>query len=963
VDVTDNLHDGARTRIAGVQESVAETAAEPGTDCTGVRGDCIDHDQLLDLMEVWEEGHRQGEDRSPESLGSGDPVLTKALCALVARQKRLYARLRLPEPPDAGPDGGDGPLPSFPDHETLAKIGQGGMGAVYKARDTKLGRIVAIKTISDGQSARGVDRGRFQAEAQAIARLRHPHIIAIHAIGEHEGRPFFSMEYAEGGSLGRLIAEGPMPATDAALIVEKLATAVHAAHTAGIVHRDLKPSNVLVMQDGSPKVSDFGLAKLLESDSGQTLSGQILGSPSYMAPEQAEGRSKQVGPAADIYALGAVLYQSLAGRPPFQGETPIETLKLVVSTEVVRPRQQRPGIPRDLETICLKCLEKDPRKRYASAQDLALDLRRFDERRPILARRASRLERSLRWCRRNPWVAAFLVATILGAIASTMLAVRARLAEAATRAERDRAVQARDHALGAVQILLKTDGEMINLEEMRPYRKRLVAEGLRESQALVHDLEGDPRAELQLIDAYLSLSSVEREGSEYALALGSARKALALAEKRLAEAPGSMLYQEKRAAAYHRISTSAATVDECLPAARRSTELYRSLCASHPDGDRLSWMLQIARNQFNTGNYLSSLQRFPEAIESFVEARTAYDDIMEMGDRTPETRDLKGRNLLYLCRLYHATDHFDESIAAGTQSMAIFRALVAEHPARYPFAHQLFLVHAELGLSHLRANQADEGIAAYQSARRILKEMEVTFGRLVSRMAAIQGWLAETDYNLMDAYDTDLPRYHDVRREVVSEAYSICDKLGVNGPLPWNSRIVYAASCYEMARYQEWDGQEPDMHLLNKSERLWKEILRESPADTVARPALVIVCSQLADMLEKQGQKSEASGMRVQALAAVQGHPEACYEAAREYAKWIPVIGKPVAGQELAWRERYRSRLADKAIGMVAQAVALGFKDARKIKTDPRLGPIRSDPRFQTIVADLVFPLKPFASQ
>ncbi len=364
MDVTEGRHEGAQNRTADAQEGVAETDADAGSSRTDVIGDRREHGRLLELMELWEQGYRQREDRSAESLAAGDPMVVKALDELIA-QKRLYARLKLPDSPAAGPVCGNEPLPSFPDHETLDKIGQGGMGAVYKARDTKLGRIVAIKTISDRQNARGVDRERFRAEAQAIARLRHPHIIAIYAIGDHEGCPYFSMEYAERGSLGRLIAEGPMAASDAALTLEKLATAVQTAHLAGIVHRDLKPSNVLLMQDGSPKIGDFGLAKLLESDSGQTLSGQILGSPSYIAPEQAEGRSKLVGPTADIYALGAVLYQSLTGRPPFLGETPIETLKLVVSTEVVRPRQLRPGIPRDLETICLKCLEKDARKRYA----------------------------------------------------------------------------------------------------------------------------------------------------------------------------------------------------------------------------------------------------------------------------------------------------------------------------------------------------------------------------------------------------------------------------------------------------------------------------------------------------------------------------------------------------------------------------------------------------------------------
>ena len=295
------------------------------------------------------------------------------------------------------------------------------MGIVYKARDQKLGRIVAIKTIAEGRHATPDQLDRFQAEAHAIARLRHPNIIAIHAIGEHDDRPYLSLEFAEGGSLAQRLAEKPMAPREAAALVETLARAVHAAHQAGVIHRDLKPSNVLLTADGVPKVSDFGLAKLLDSDSGHTVTGQPIGTPSYMAPEQAEGHRKQVGPAADIYALGAILYQALTGRPPFLGESAMETLKLVTSTEVVAPHLLRPDVPRDLETICLKCLEKEPPKRYASAADLAEDLRRFLEDRPIMARPSGTVGRLRRWSRRNPRVAG-LSATILATLVAGIVA-------------------------------------------------------------------------------------------------------------------------------------------------------------------------------------------------------------------------------------------------------------------------------------------------------------------------------------------------------------------------------------------------------------------------------------------------------------------------------------------------------------------------------------------------------------
>jgi eukaryotic-like serine/threonine-protein kinase len=351
-------------------------------------------------------------------------------------------------------------LQAISGYEIIRELGRGGMGVVYQARDIELKRTVAIKTIADGRYAAAEQRERFRAEAQAVARLRHPNIIAIYAIAEHETQPYLSLEYAEGGSLAQKLAEKPTAPREAAELVGTLARAVHAAHQAGVVHRDLKPSNVLLAADGTPKVSDFGLAKLLDADSGHTVSGQIVGSPSYMAPEQAEGHSKRVGPQADIYALGAILYQSLTGRPPFLGESQMETLRLVCTAEPVPPRQLRPEISRDLETICLKCLEKEPHKRYASAEGLAGDLQFFLEDRPIAARPVGTAGRLARWTRRNPRAAvlsaAVLLSLLLAAGVSTTLAVRAIRAEVATRRERDLAETESENAK-AVSDFLRSD--------------------------------------------------------------------------------------------------------------------------------------------------------------------------------------------------------------------------------------------------------------------------------------------------------------------------------------------------------------------------------------------------------------------------------------------------------------------------------------------------------------------------
>jgi serine/threonine protein kinase len=301
----------------------------------------------------------------------------------------------------------------FGDYELVDEIAAGGMGIVYKARQVSLNRIVAVKMILKGTLASEDDVKRFRAEAEAAANLQHPGIVAIHEVGLHEGQHYFSMDFVEGHSLAQLPREQPLSARQAAEYVRDAAEAVHYAHQQGTLHRDLKPSNVLIDRHNRVRITDFGLAKRIEDNSDLTLTGQILGTPSYMPPEQALGKRSLIGTASDVYSLGAVLYELLTGRPPFRGESPGETLRQVETLDPVSPRLLSPAAPRDLETICLKCLEKEPHKRYLTAQHLADDLGRFLRHEPILARPITRRERAWRWCRRNPVVAGLTAMVLL----------------------------------------------------------------------------------------------------------------------------------------------------------------------------------------------------------------------------------------------------------------------------------------------------------------------------------------------------------------------------------------------------------------------------------------------------------------------------------------------------------------------------------------------------------------------
>jgi hypothetical protein len=310
------------------------------------------------------------------------------------------------------------------------------------------------------------DAVRFLAEAEAAAKLRHPNIVQVYALGEHEGRPYLELEYVEGGSLAQRLDGTPWPPARAAGLVATLAGAVAAMHSRGVVHRDLKPANVLLEADGTPKVADFGLAKALGVDSGLTGTEEVLGTPSYMAPEQAGGGAKQVGPAADVYALGAILYELLTGRPPFRAATVLETLEQVRTAEPVPPRRLVPRLPRDLETIGLKAMAKEPGRRYATARELAEDLGRFLGGEPIHARSASAFEKGWRWCRRRPLIAglmAAVVVAVLGGLIGTSLGLRAAL-----RARRDALDRERD----ARQAQAK-EREQTELAEQRLYDARM----------------------------------------------------------------------------------------------------------------------------------------------------------------------------------------------------------------------------------------------------------------------------------------------------------------------------------------------------------------------------------------------------------------------------------------------------------------------------------------------------------
>ncbi len=394
---------------------------------------------------------------SPEmvSAGTDATILTKSTAD--SDRANELPTVRGGAPSRSAPEMGE-KVRYFGEYELLTEIARGGMGVVYRARQVRLNRIVALKMILAGQFAGKADVQRFHTEAEAAAQLDHPGIVPIYEVGEHEGHHFFTMGFVDGESLATRLLHGPLAPREAALLVRQISEAVQYAHERGVIHRDLKPANILLDRTGQPRISDFGLAKNIHHDSGLTASGQVMGTPGYMPPEQASGNANQVQEVADVYSVGAILYALLTGRPPFQADTVIDTLMQVTEREPVAPSALNAKIPKDLETICLKCLEKDRRRRYPSARELAEELQRFLEGRPILARPVSAAERGWRLCRRHPAIAALTAgiaaSLVIGTLVSWSFAMQAeqqardaRRSEALAVSEKQRADEQAEQAV------------------------------------------------------------------------------------------------------------------------------------------------------------------------------------------------------------------------------------------------------------------------------------------------------------------------------------------------------------------------------------------------------------------------------------------------------------------------------------------------------------------------------------
>jgi serine/threonine protein kinase/tetratricopeptide (TPR) repeat protein len=656
------------------------------------------------------------------------------------------------------PPHGPGPpiWPDVPSYEILSELGRGGVGVVYKARQGGLNRLVALKVLLAGAHASPEDMVRFRAEAEAAARLRHPNVIQVYEVGTHEGLPYVALEFVEGGSLADHTHGRPQPPREAARLIEALARGVQAAHDAGIVHRDLKPTNVLLsfpreleggpgwcpwpppgspLAEATPRVTDFGLAKWLTNDRGLTGSRDILGTPSYMAPEQAGGRSKEVGPAADIYALGAILYECLTGRPPFQGAALSDILVQVLGSDPLPPRRLTPGVPRDLETVCLKCLHKEPHRRYARAADLADDLGRYRDGRSVHARPSPAWEKGWRWARRHPAVAALLAAIVLltvlgvGAVtwkwreaeANAEAEAEARRAAVASAAEARRYEKQARAAVANYYVLITTHPDLKAAGAER-LRKALLAQGVEYFKEFVRRRAGDLSVRTELAAAHHQLGLILAEVGDLPGAVREMEQSLTLRRQLAEGAPADTR---------HRTGLGVSLVDlgglyaktgrpqEGKAALQKAVALFQVLAEEQPAVAEHRGHLAVAHNSL--GVLLAGEGRREEARAAYAKALGLRRQLVRERPGPQFRRDLA--DVLNSMAILDVGTGAPQAVAAFQEARALLRKVVAELPADPQYRRELAVIHHNLGNAYSAAGKWGEAEAAYKDALAIRRPL------------------------------------------------------------------------------------------------------------------------------------------------------------------------------------------------------------------------------------------------
>jgi serine/threonine-protein kinase len=912
-----------RQRDAGAEETVAPTAAFT----------------------------RAGLTAGPAGMGDTQPLDASGVTAEMVEPK---------PPPKKG--RGSRELPKVEGYDILGELGRGGMGVVYKAHHQKLDRDVALKMVIAGAMASQDQLDRFILEAQAVARLQHPDIVQVFEVGEHQGLPFFSLEFVEGGTLHQKLGGKPMAPSKAAELTMILAGAMQVAHNRNIIHRDLKPANILLTAEGLPKITDFGLAKKMEGDSQQTRDGAVMGTPSYMAPEQAWGRNDDIGPPADQYALGAILYELLVGHPPFVGASALDTLELARNTEPVPPTRIVPKIPVDLETICLKAMQKEIGKRYESCEALATDLQHFLEGKPIAARPVGKTEKAWRWCKRNPWVAGLSAALVLAMLSATGVSTYAAVS-----------ISHKNEEIGK-QMTRAVKGEKLAIQNAQAEKAARDRADLNERTAKRNERIAKRNEQIA------SAAKLEAEAS-----LKKAKEAKELADQQSAALLSTVFdvtkdVQEK----FREVPALQEVRKNVLEIALRGANQVAGIASKSPERNKV-----LASIHMRLGDIFTETDHLDEARKEYQDAEGVID---ELAAKNPDDLNFSKR---FPAAVKNKLGDLEFRSLGNTES--------ARHYYEQALQHRLDLVSldakdegAKLAVANsygllasveLQLGNAPEAMKYYR------KEMEWR-GRLpeeVRSILEVQRQESGLEQKLGEAYVMLEDRGQ--AREHLERAFEIRDLIDKRNPgVPQFMRDVARAEV-RLGDFELIDNDEPAgaLALYEKSLDISRKIVEIDPVSTIYKGDLAYVLYRVAATEARLGKSvpsaehfAECLKLRkalamnpsakiseidlVLAEARCLLHKEAAermdsvllkppsdvgvwFQATCGYALCYAAAlgGKPVESLDPEVRETAKAYLT-KALGSVKQAVDYGWKDMHALRTDPDLDAIRELPEYLEIL-------------